>query len=514
MESSSRRSKRLGAGSKPRPSYVERTSSSSEGRSSSSEDEVDNGAAVGDAAVGDAARAAPGAAVISPATAVAATSSPVSTRGTVSQCFDTPRRKLPSVPPTPICRNCPTPRQTLILHNEIAALKLAISELQAQVAANASAIGALPAPRATPDRIDQRAKKGDAHDKIPFTFPKRTASAQIATSCPPITTSNRFDLLPSEVTELATSSHIAMQVRPISEQWKAYTHKQKVSFEKHMNVSQLASHTPAPSPQPSVSVDKSRVAAIPASEQLQLYARKHSNNFANRVVTPQIAQSTHLSPVSEQSQSHAHKQSSNVTAPSAPCVSPVSRSVVCVSDSMTRSIRNNFLNNKLKQHSVEGSVNETVHMDLNPGGDTEKIKHASKYVIQKHRPNKLIIVAGTNDISHEARAGNADADTIAEKIISIGREAIRDFECVENVAISSIIIRGSAQYSDIVFDVNIRLRLKCIQEDFTYIDNECITKEDLYDGLHLNRFGNEKLLHKLLSCCESYNPCLADNLHY
>ena len=360
-----------------------------------------------------------------------------------------------------------------------------------------------------PSRIDQRAKKGDAHDQIPFTFPKRTASAQIATSCPPITTYNRFDLLPSEVTELATSSHIAMQVRPISEQWKAYTHKQKVSFEKHMNVSQLASHTPAPSSQPSVSVDKSRVAAIPASEQLQLYARKHSNNFAKRVVTPQIAQSIHLSPVSEQSHSQSH-----VTVSSAPCESPVSRSVVCVSDSMTRSIRNNFINNKLKQHSVEGSVNETVHMDLNPGGDTDKIKHASKYIIQKHRPNKLIIVAGTNDISDAARTGNADADTIAEKIISIGREAIRDFECVEKVAISSIIIRGSAQYSDIVFDVNIRLRLKCIQEDFTYVDNDCITKEDLYDGLHLNRFGNEKFLHKLLSCCESYNPCLVDDLHY
>ena len=149
MESSSRRSKRLGAGSKPRPSYVERTSSSSEERSS--EDEVNNGAAGGDAAVGDAAmgdvtRSAPGAAVISPA--AAATSSPVP--GTVSECFDTPRRKLPSVPPTPICRNCPTPRQTLTLHNEITALKLSICELQAQVAANASAIGALPATHATP----------------------------------------------------------------------------------------------------------------------------------------------------------------------------------------------------------------------------------------------------------------------------------------------------------------------------------------------------------------------------
>ena len=112
------------------------------------------------------------------------------------------------------------------------------------------------------------------------------------------------------------------------------------------------------------------------------------------------------------------------------------------------------------------------------------------------------------------KTGTADADVIAERIINIGKEAVRDFKCVERIAISSIIIRGAAQYADIVFDVNLRLRLKCIQEDFTYIDNECITKQDLYDGLHLNKFGNDKLLHKLLSCCESYNPCLTDDLHY
>lgn len=153
-------------------------------------------------------------------------------------------------------------------------------------------------------------------------------------------------------------------------------------------------------------------------------------------------------------------------------------------------------------------------MDLNPGGDTEKINHASKFMLAKYKPNTLIIVAGTNDISYDTKSGMADADVISDRIINIGKEAVRDFKCVEKIAISSIMIRGAAQYSDIVFDINLRLRLKCIREDFTYIDNECITKHDLYDGLHLNRFGNDKFLHKLLSCCESYNPCLADDLQY
>jgi hypothetical protein len=520
--------------------------------------------------MGGAAHAAAGAedtaaVVAAAATDAAATSSPVTAdattndRGTISNgttacetppvCSlnewvntSTPRRKLPPVPPTPICHNYPTPRQTLLLHDEIAALKLIISELQARVEANTSAIGAMSGPPVSPDGIDRCAKKGEVYKQVQFTFPKRTATARQSTTITPcpITLSNRYDALPTEAVEsedtsLDSSSHITPHVPAISEQLQSYTRKQKAHFANRIAVAQVACPTPLlTEPQSSISVDRSRV-SIPVSEQLQLYARKHSNNFANRLAVPQVANSTPLStesrvpsvnaeqsrvsmPVREQPQSHTREHGSNFAnqnaAPLDSSANPAPRKVVCVSDSMTRSIRNNFINQKLKQHSVEGSVNETVYMDLNPGGDTEKIKHSSKFMLQKHQPRTLIIVAGTNDISHDTRAGNADANAIAERIINIGKEAIRDFKCVEQIAISSIIIRGSAQYSDIVFDVNLRLRLKCIQEDFTYIDNECITKHDLYDGLHLNRFGNDKLLHKLLSCCESFNPCLADDLPY
>ena len=135
-------------------------------------------------------------------------------------------------------------------------------------------------------------------------------------------------------------------------------------------------------------------------------------------------------------------------------------------------------------------------------------------MLEKHQPETLIVVAGTNDISFDTHAGTANADVIAERVIAIGKEAVRDFKSIKRVAISSIILRGAAQYSGIVFDVNLRLQLRCIQEGFAYINNEGIEKRDLYDGLHLNRFGNEKFLHKLLSCCESYNPYLDDDLHY
>ena len=410
------------------------------------------------------------------------------------------------------------------MHDEIVALKLMLSELQVQVAANTSALGARSAshvehPTVSATKVNGCAKKDvqfKLHKQVPFKFPKRTVNARPSRSVtpPPIALSNRYDILRNEAVESEEQSDSdiadnAPQVITIREQLKSYASKQKTNFVNRGTARRGACLTPlsTESLDTSISSDKS-IVAMPVSEQLQLYARNHSNNFANRVTIP----------VSQQPRLNAREHVNNTASPSATppdsCVNPVTRRVVCVSDSMTRSIRNNFINQKLKQHSVEGSVHEIVHMDLNPGGDTGKIRHSSKLMLERHKPNTLIIVAGANDISYDTKTGTADADVIAERIINIGKEAVRDFKCVERIAISSIIIRGAAQYADIVFDVNLRLRLKCIQEDFTYIDNECITKQDLYDGLHLNKFGNDKLLHKLLSCCESYNPCLTDDLHY
>lgn len=451
----------------------------------------------------------------------------------------TPRRKLPSVPPTPNCSiNHHTPQQTSLLYDELAALKLVLSELQVCVAANTSAIGAMSAPHVEDSTADVCAERNvgvEGYVQAPFTFPKRTVNAHPprTSTPPPITLFNRYDSLPIEAVESAEQSDIpeitsssAPRPLPISEQLKSYARKQKTNFAKRAKPAIPPPPNACLTPLPPASTDTSRV-TMPVSEQLKLYTRTHSSKFANRAAVTRDACPTPLSdksrvgvPVNQQPRSNsASEHGSNIanqstTPTSASHANPATRRVVCVSDSMTRSIRNTFINQKLQQHSVEGSVHETVHMDLNPGGDTEKINHASKFMLAKYKPNTLIIVAGTNDISYDTKSAMADADVISDRIINIGKEAVRDFKCVEKIAISSIMIRGAAQYSDIVFDVNLRLRLKCIREDFTYIDNECITKHDLYDGLHLNRFGNDKFLHKLLSCCESYNPCLADDLQY
>jgi len=181
---------------------------------------------------------------------------------------------------------------------------------------------------------------------------------------------------------------------------------------------------------------------------------------------------------------------------------------------MTRSIWTNFINNKLAQYSCMQSQDEEFHMDINPGGDCAKVKHSSKHVLGLYKNvETLIVVAGTNDISYETAAGSVDAEAIAEGIMDIGREALRDYDNVKHVCISSIIFRGSSQYSETIFDTNMKLRLKCKQEGFIFIDNDIITVHDLVDGLHLNKFGNDKFIHNLLSCCASYNPCFNNSIY-
>ncbi len=107
--------------------------------------------------------------------------------------------------------------------------------------------------------------------------------------------------------------------------------------------------------------------SLPISEQLKAYARKEKANHEQRKAAP------HHSSPSPQSTDPAEFLAVNGTAtPSDSCPNPATKRIVCVSESMCRSIRNNFINEKLKQFSLKGTVDEHIHMDLNPGADTEK----------------------------------------------------------------------------------------------------------------------------------------------
>ena len=122
------------------------------------------------------------------------------------------------------------------------------------------------------------------------------------------------------------------------------------------------------------------------------------------------------------------------------------------------------------------------------------------YTIHEDKPQSLIIIAGTNDISYRLQDGTADASDIADDILDIARNA----KCngVESIFVSGIIIRRGIKYEQLRKEINLKLRLICSEEGFHFVSHDNILMEDLWrDGLHLNNRGMYKLKRNLLKCC-------------
>jgi lysophospholipase L1-like esterase len=174
---------------------------------------------------------------------------------------------------------------------------------------------------------------------------------------------------------------------------------------------------------------------------------------------------------------------------------------------MARSIRVNFINRLLGQHSQQqqGSMRKIL-IDKYPAAHADKIKYYSKWSIREEKPDSLVVIAGANDISYDSYNNNANPNNIAEKIVNIGRDAAQH---VQHIYICGLFNRKSDQFKTLIAKTNLQIRLLCEQAGFHFIDTSDIKKNDLdRDGLHLNIEGTKKLTHKILSCCDTYNPTL------
>ena len=172
-----------------------------------------------------------------------------------------------------------------------------------------------------------------------------------------------------------------------------------------------------------------------------------------------------------------------------------------VSDSMTRSIPVRHMNSYLDNRT------EVVKIHKYPAAHANQIRLYAQYTLQMDKPTQVIINAGSNDVSYDMwTEGGANPEIIAERVLDIARDART--AGTKNIFISGLMKRKGLQYAEIINEVNLRLREKCLIEDFYFLDNDNINLSDLCDGLHLNQWGNRKFIKNLLQCCHSYNPYL------
>ena len=96
-----------------------------------------------------------------------------------------------------------------------------------------------------------------------------------------------------------------------------------------------------------------------------------------------------------------------------------------VSDSMTRSVRVNAINKTLDQYSIHNTSSDRIIINKYPAAHAEQIRHYSQFSLEHEKPDSIVVVASSNDISYDMRKNNADPDIIANRIISIGKDALQ-----------------------------------------------------------------------------------------
>jgi len=131
------------------------------------------------------------------------------------------------------------------------------------------------------------------------------------------------------------------------------------------------------------------------------------------------------------------------------------------------------------------------------GATSLHLRHYSDILLES-KPDGVLIHGGTNDIWGKNQRKNASSQRIAEDIISIGLKCKQGG--VKTIYISSILATRLPTSNKTADEINVLLKLLCMQHNFIYIDNSFISINDLHQGdeVHLGWEGRKKLVDNYL----------------
>ena len=108
----------------------------------------------------------------------------------------------------------------------------------------------------------------------------------------------------------------------------------------------------------------------------------------------------------------------------------------------------------------------------------------------------VIVHIGSNDIT-KFNYSKVDVEDLAQRIIDVGKKC-KSYG-VNNIAISSILVRKNYDVNEVIKKVNNLLKTLCLEQGFTFICNSAIAREMLWrDGLHLTNEGKNMLSNNFL----------------
>ena len=155
------------------------------------------------------------------------------------------------------------------------------------------------------------------------------------------------------------------------------------------------------------------------------------------------------------------------------------KKVCLIGDSHLKRIRKNAFNRSIN--------NGNAYINCFSGANSKRLGHYIIPTLMEDQPEIVVIHIGSNDVTHE-NYDHINIGDLAQKIIDIGKQCL--FNGVKEILISSIFLKKQLKLTRIIREINDVLREKCKENNFHFICNDNITRENLWkDDIHLNDEG-------------------------
>ena len=151
---------------------------------------------------------------------------------------------------------------------------------------------------------------------------------------------------------------------------------------------------------------------------------------------------------------------------------------------------------RIDRKKLNQNINGKAVMKNFHGVTLEELEYYVYPTIKKEKPDRVIVHVGSNNVNFY-NVENSSAEEVAERILKVGE--ICKFHGVEDVAISSVLIKKNLVLGKFVRNVNIILEKLCHDRNFEFINNDNIYSTLVSDdGVHLTRPGSSVLLENFI----------------
>ena len=180
------------------------------------------------------------------------------------------------------------------------------------------------------------------------------------------------------------------------------------------------------------------------------------------------------------------KVKQNITSTYSRVLNNKSESILVLSDSMLKRLRMREFNRLLKGKGI-------AYLKAFPGAKAKQLKHHSIPILEENSYDSAVLHVGINNF---LKNPNEEIENVVNDIIDLGLNC-RNYN-IGNIFISGVVYCEKVDY-EIIVNLNKRLHEECVKNGFHFIDNEEVSRYDLWkDGVHMVESGNSIVANNII----------------